>query len=63
MMYPGDRVLFFAPWSSWRGMRGRVVKHGLGLWVPIDGDAHPVAVSASEVVRDEPSMVSMTGAE
>ncbi len=62
-MYAGDRVVFFAPWSTWRGMRGRVTKTHPGLWVLIDGDTHPVAVSSAEVVKDEPSHVSMTGAE
>ncbi len=62
-LYPADRVMFFAAWSTWRGMRGRVVDRRPGLWVLIDGDTQPVAVSTSEVVRDEASSTSLTGAE
>ncbi len=61
-LYPGDLVTFFAAWSSWRGERGRVVDNGPGLWVLIDGDLHPVAVSESEVVRVE-SVRHVGGAE
>ncbi len=61
-LYPGDAVVFFAHWSTWRGMRGRVVDRKPGLWVLIDGDQHPVAVSDREVVRDE-SELHMGGAE
>jgi hypothetical protein len=62
-LYPGDPVVFFASWSTWRGMSGRVVRHSLpGIWVLIDGDAQPVAVSTSEVIRDE-SEHHMGGAE
>lgn len=60
-LYPRDRVLFFASWSTWRGMRGSVVDRGPGLWVLIDGDTHPVAVSASEVVRDVEATAMVAG--
>ena len=62
-MYAGDRVVFFASWSTWRGMRGRVVANGPGLWVLIDGDTHPVAVRASEVVRVESESHMTAGGE
>lgn len=51
--YVGDRVSFFAAWSTWRGERGTVTAVGPNLWVRIDGDTYPVAVDTSEVVRDE----------
>jgi hypothetical protein len=62
-LYVNDRVVFFAQWSTWRGMKGCVTKTAPGLWVLIDGDVFPVAVSASEVVRDESSTMNLTGAE
>ncbi len=58
----GQRVVFFAAWSTWRGMKGRVVAKGLGLWVLIDGDTHAVAVSDREVVEDTDGL-TLTGAE
>ncbi len=63
-MYLGDRVTFFAAWSTWRGLRGTVTKVRPGLWVLIDGDTHPVAVSASEVeVARTDTEINMSGAE
>jgi hypothetical protein len=58
----GERVVFFAAWSTWRGMKGRVVERGPGLWVLIDGDRFAVAVSDREVVEDTDE-VTLTGAE
>ena len=59
----GQRVVFFAAWSTWRGMKGRVADTGRpGTWVLIDGDVHPVAVSDREVVEDTDG-VTLTGAE
>lgn len=63
ILYVNDRVIFFAKWSTWRGMRGRVTKTTPGVWVLVDGDTHPVAVSGSEIVRDEVSQINMTGCE
>jgi hypothetical protein len=62
-MYPGDRVTFFASWSTWRGMHGRIVPNGPGLWVLIDGDTKPVAVNASEVVCVESESHMTAGGE
>jgi hypothetical protein len=43
----GDRVMVFAAWSSWRGRRGTVVE-ARPLWVRLDGDDKPLAMSARE---------------
>lgn len=59
-MTPGSRVVFFAAWSTWRGMHGRVVDRSPGLWVLIDGDKHPVAVSSAEVIPEEAATEPMT---
>ena len=60
--YVNDRIVFFAQWSTWRGMTGRVTATKPGLWVLIDGDTQPVAVTDREIVR-EPSAHHIGGAE
>lgn len=62
-MKPGDRVVFVAPWSSYRSQRAEVVSPPPGLMVLLDGDAKPIAARADEVIPDGPDEVSMTGAE
>ncbi len=62
-MKPGDRVVVVAHWSTFRGMRGRVVATSPHLMILIDDDKYPIRVGTREVVVDEPSTVNMTGAE
>lgn len=62
IFYVGDRVEFFAQWSTWRGLHGEVKTAHPGLWVLIDGDTHPVAVSDREIIH-EPSTRHLGGAE
>ncbi len=62
-MKPGDRVVVVAHWSTFRGMRGRVVATMPHLMILIDDDKYPIRVGTREVVVDEPSTVNMTGAE
>lgn len=62
-MKKGDRVLFVAPWSSYRSQRAEVVCPPPALTVLLDGDTLPIAARRDEVVPDGPDEVSMTGAE
>ena len=63
-MTPERRVVFFSHWSSWHGERGRVVDTGRpGLWVLIDGDTAPVAVSVGECIPEDESTVRMVAGE
>ncbi len=62
-MKKGDRVLFVAPWSSYRAQYAEVVTPPPGLMVLLDGDQIPIAARADEVIPDAPSEISMTGAE
>ena len=62
-MRKGDRVYFFANWSSFRTMRGEVTQTAPYLMVRLDGDVHPIRVHEREVVHEQASEVSMTGAE
>lgn len=48
-MRKDDRVEFHAMWSSFFGLRGKVVSTTPRLMVLIDGDRHPVAVGDREV--------------
>lgn len=50
-MKVGDRVVFFAAWSSWRGEHGTVTQTK-PLFVLLDGDVLPIAASTREVVVD-----------
>ena len=59
----GDRVLFVALWSSFAGMRGTVTATVPHVMVRIDNDAYDIRVGVKEIAVDEPSSVSMTGAE
>jgi len=59
----GDRVLFTAAWSSFHGMRGVVTSTVPHVMVRIDNDAYDIRVGVKEISVDEPSIVSMTGAE
>lgn len=47
-MRVGDRVIVFGRHCSWKGQRGTVVVDR-PLWVRIDGDAQPIAMSLNEV--------------
>lgn len=48
-MRVGDKVWFFAQWSSFHGLTGEVTVITPRLMVLIDGDRHPVAVGDREV--------------
>jgi hypothetical protein len=63
MIYVGDRVLVVAHWSSFRGMRGKVTQTTPYLMVRLDGDRYSMRIEEPSVVRDEPSTLSLTGAE
>ena len=62
-MRKGDRALFVASWSSWRGMRGEVKETSPHLMILLDGDRLPIRVHPRECIPEEPSEVSLTGAE
>lgn len=53
-MKAGDRVIVFASWSSWKGQRGTVVEP-CPLWVRLDGEGEPMAMSLAEVIPEESS--------
>jgi hypothetical protein len=54
-MKAGDRIIVFSDRCSWKGQRGTVIEPR-PLWVKIDGDDQPIAMSLSEVcVIPEPS--------
>ncbi len=62
-MRVGDRVRVVAHWSSFVGMKGRVVSTSPHLMVRLDGDTYPLRIEEPSVVIDEPSEISLTGAE
>lgn len=57
-----DPVRVVAHWSSFYGQRGVVVSVA-PLMVRVHGDTHPMRFGDREVMLDEPSAISMTGAE
>ena len=63
-LYPGDRIRTVIAWGCFADQRGRLVEmRGARPLVQLDGYAEPVLLFAHEVALDEPSQVSMTGAE
>lgn len=50
-MKVGDTVLVVAEWSSFHGMRGRVVQVDPYLAIAVGGDPRPIRVGEREVVR------------
>ena len=62
--YIGERVVAHALWSSFRGMRGCVVRAGDPLYVLLDGDKQPICVHPREVIAEElPTEPHIGGAE
>ncbi len=49
-MRVGDRVEVVASWSTFRGMRGRVVETAPRLMVVLDDDPRAIAVGHREVI-------------
>ena len=62
-MRAGQRVVVVASWSSFCGMRGKVMQVSPHLMVHLDGDAFPMRFGDREVAPDESGQVSMTGCE
>ena len=62
-MMAGDRVVIHALWSSFVGMRGRVIRAGDPMYVLIDGDRLPVCVHPLECIPEEAATLPMTAGE
>lgn len=62
-LYPGDRVLVFAYWSSFYKMAGTVTQVAPYLMVRVDGDSYPIRMGDRECVRLEESRHHVGGAE
>lgn len=62
-MIVGDRVLFVAHWSTYHRMRGTVTRVRPTVMVRLDGDTHPMCVNEREVIAEQPSELTLTGAE
>jgi hypothetical protein len=61
-MKVGARVLVFAEWSSFRGMRGTVTQSAPFMMVLLDGERQPLRVGKSEVL-EESEPLTLTGPE
>jgi hypothetical protein len=57
----GDRVSVNAHWSSFYGMRARVVETRPVLMILIDGDRLPIRVGEQEILEEADT--TLTGAE
>lgn len=62
-MSPGDRVLFIAPWSSFKGQRGKVTQTEPCLMVVFPDDPRPIRVGEREVIPDPESQQHATAGE
>ena len=64
-LYAGDRVRIISWSKNFNGMRGSVVSVFAPerVLVQLEGDVMPTLFFASEVIRAESEVISMTGAE
>ncbi len=58
-----QRIIVVAPWSSFRGQRGRVTPLAPYPMVVLDDDPRPIRVGANEVIPEAESARHIGGAE